>query len=482
MMSGFEQFLGQDDPSTPRLGAIQVERLRRLLAGRTHVLRWDGSNSVSAPNAAVIVCEAAHAARVQTLIDDLDENSIVILPFGENPAFDHLKSRLHAHGSIGAQGHEAPHHIWWGGLRPPAVKTGMYRREDTLFISSFRAATAAEQDAGNLARDFGRFRLDHAVEAVSPDITLASQATAKVDFIIRQWTKSCRPVFWIDPQSTLGAHPLLPQATGCDFAACRDANGAILPDALFFHQTEAARELLDIWQRLTTSHPNLPESFLLDQAWTLIASQRQMETCWLPETYRRADEALTRDSAVIARKSIAPDDNPLAPYAAPLQSGRRFGRHQAPEAHLIMKGAAGGTRGPITVVIRDVLGAAAADVGQAVEATTSAFSANSGGFSQMEIVLCGWNEDVDSVLQIEDYSWVLMTDASERLNEQSFLRLSAPPQKKKSHLRRSPRTAWNADKADAPQVLDLVDASLGARLKRSGRYRDSFLMRPAHAV
>jgi hypothetical protein len=256
----------------------------------------------------------------------------------------------------------------------------------------------------------------------------------------------------------------------------------MLPGALFFHQTEAARELLEIWHRLTVSHPNLPESFLLDQAWTLVVSQRQIETCWLPETYRRADDMRTRSPAVLISKTpAASDSNPLTPFATPLQSGRRFGRHQAPEAHLIMQGPTGGSRGPITVVIRDVLGADATDVGQAVEATTSAFAANAGGFSQMEIVLCGWNEDVDSVLQIEDYSWVLMTDASERLNDKAFANLSAPANKK-GRLRRSPPTAWNLDANDAPHVLELVDPSLGARLKRSGRYSGSFLMRPSDAV
>jgi hypothetical protein len=46
------------------------------------------------------------------------------------------------------------------------------------------------------------------------------------------------------------------------------------------------------------------------------------------------------------------------------------------------------------VVIRDVLAASARDVREAVEAAASVFAADAGGFSQMEIVLCGWNEDI----------------------------------------------------------------------------------------
>lgn len=177
-------------------------------------------------------------------------------------------------------------------------------------------------------------------------------------------TNTCRPVFWIDPHARLKGHPLLPQALGCDFAVHRQANRAMTTGALFFCQTESARALLDIWQRLTRSHPDLPVSFLLDQAWTLATSQRQIETAWLPDAYWRTSEMKTRDGTIILGKFVAGnDDQPLAPFAIPLQSGRRFGR-QAPEAHLVMKGAAG-PRKPITVVIRDVLAASARDVGEA---------------------------------------------------------------------------------------------------------------------
>ena len=70
-------------------------------------------------------------------------------------------------------------------------------------------------------------------------------------------------------------------------------------------------------------------------------------------------------------------------------------------------------------MIRDVLAASARDVSEAVEAAASAFPADAGGFSQMEIVLCGWNEDIESILQVENYSWVLTTDPSERLQANS---------------------------------------------------------------
>ena len=158
---------------------------------------------------------------------------------------------------------------------------------------------------------------------------------------------------------------------------------------------------------------------------------------------------------------------------------RRFGRHQAPEAHLVMKGPAG-VRKPITVVIRDVLAASARDVGEAVEAAASAFAVDTGGFSQMEIVLCGWNEDIESVLNIENYSWVLMTDPWERLQANSFSLLSRwdakAGQRPAGH-----EWAGTLNGHEEP-VLALIEASLGARFKPGRQYRRSFIRRPDLAL
>jgi hypothetical protein len=189
---------------------------------------------------------------------------------------------------------------------------------------------------------------------------------------------------------------------------------------MFFHQTEAARALLDMWQRLTRNHANLPESFLLDQAWILVASQRQLETAWLPDTYwHPAGLPAAHRNDVVVYDPVSRHQSPLEYFTLPFQQARRFGRHQAPEAHLIMQGAAG-TRGPITVVIRDVIDADTKSVSSAIEAAARAYASDTGGFSQMEVVLCPWNEDVEAVLQIEDGTWVLVTDPWERLEPGVF--------------------------------------------------------------
>lgn len=467
----------QQEARAPRLGALQLARLRQV-TGRSSIVCWDGISAVAQPGVAVLVLDATHATRIEALIEALHESAIVIVPFAESPAFDHLKTRLHAHGSLGAEGADAPHQVWWGGPRPFTAPTGLYHKQGTLFISSWDSTTDAEIATG-ITSDLQHFGLDHIVRAIPPGSQSVKAGTSKVDFIIEQWTRACRPVLWIDPQARISGHPLLPQALECDFAVQRRVNGTMITGALFFHQTERAQVLLDIWRRLTCSHPNLPEAFLLDQAWTLTNAQRQIETTWLPETYWQTDDTKPRNGTIIlGHHNAADNDHPLAPFAIPLQSGRRYGRPQSPEAHLVMTGASGG-RGLITVLIRDVLAASARDVGAAVEAAAAAFTADCGGFSQMEIVLCAWNEDVEAVLQIEDHSWVLMTDASERLRPDSFRALKQrhpkPDASRVDEYERGDTTENNA-------VVSLIDSSLGARMKRSGVFGHAFLRRPDRSI
>lgn len=459
------------------VGAAQRKRLEQLTAGGRDAVIWNGVDAVAA-RSAIFVLEAANAARIESLLGSMHDDSVVIVPCSENPAFDLLKTRLLPYGSVGACGSSAPHHLWWGGITPLAVRTGMYRKQDTLYISSFETASPAAMAAANLRADLARFGLESVVQAAVPDAESGLPGPSKIDFIVKQLEAACRPVLWIDPRARLQGLPFLPQSLGCDFAAHRRPSGEPDTGVMFFHQTEAARALLDIWQRLARSHPALPESFLLDQAWTLVAAQRQIETAWLPDEYWQTNELKAASGATVIRADGACDEKTLLDgAAAKLCAGRRFGRHQAPEPHLIMKAAAGGG-GQITVMIRDVLAADARDVSEAVEAAARAFAADCGGFSQLEIVLCAWDDDADSVMQIDDQSWVLITDPSERLEALSFRSLGRPDA---AQARRQIDQIRSVARSRNPRsVLKLVDPSLGARLKRSGRYPGSFLQRPVY--
>ncbi|CAN5262089.1 hypothetical protein BH11PSE4_BH11PSE4_24780 [soil metagenome] len=477
MSSVLEQIIAQSGTSALRLGAAQLNRLQQLTRDGAELVLWDGVSEVTATAALVLVLEAANAARLETLIGSLHENSVVVLPWSENPAFDALKSRLYPYGAIGAQGAAAPHHLWWGGVKPLAVRTGIYRKQDTLYVSGFVEKWPHEDAAALLAADLQRLGLSHAVEAHLPDIDPAARVATKIDFIIRQWAASSLPVFWLDPRARVHGLPLLPQSLGCDFAVHRRPGGEMNTGALYFGRTEAARALLDVWLRLARSHPHLPEAFLLDQAWTLACAQRQIETAWLPDAYWHAGTISPRDgSAIIRADAVSDPTGPLDRAASLLQTARKFGRHNAPEAHLIMKGPQDG-HGPITVVIRDVLSAGGADVGGAIEAAASAFAADPGCFSQLEIVLCAWDDDVDSVMQIEDHSWVLMTDPSERLQAHAFRALSVSDD---AVVLLQPSLTPFADiGSHARPVVRLVDAQPGDRPKRNGRYQSTILKRSA---
>jgi hypothetical protein len=463
MSDAVDRILKERESAGLWLGSIQRHRLLQLLHRYRETVLWDGAGGVTAPAVSVVVLNSATAPRMEMLVRSLHENSIVIIPFGENPVFDFLKSKLHAYGSIGSQGPTAPHHIWWGGVKPLSVPTGFYRKQDTLFVSVFRSGFINGEKAATLAMDLDRLGLEHVFEGPGPEPLVEPSSLPKIDFIIRQWERSNRPIFWIDPDTRVCRHPLLPQSIGCDFAIYRHPSGEMETGVMFFHQTEAARSLLDMWQKLTHDHPNLPESFLLDQAWILVSSQRQIETAWLPDTYwHSAGPPNPHRNDVVLYDPVSRPQSPLEYFTQPFQKARRFGRHQAPEAHLIMKGAAG-TRGPITVLIRDVLDADTQSVSSAIEAAARAYASSAGGFSQMEVILCAWNEDVEAVLQVEDGTWVLVTDPSERLEPDAFSR----------------KDVFDASEiaAGGRQVSGMKYQFSGGRAKKHAKYR-GFLKRP----
>ncbi|MDB5654678.1 MAG: hypothetical protein JWQ94_2291 [Tardiphaga sp.] len=469
MIDAIDELFLSNHASTLCLGETQRLRLLRLMQRYGTPVLWDGESTVTAPGVVVFVMHSTTPTKIDALVGALHENSIVVLPFGENPIFDFFKSRLKPYGSIGSQGAGAPHHVWWGGLKPLAVPTGMYRKEDTLFVSSVGSVVDGAYP-GQLAMDMKRLNLDFALDLPGR----RTGGLAKVNFIIAQWEQTSRPVFWIDPGASVRQHPLLPQALQCDFAVHKSPSGEMQPGALFFQQTEPARALLDVWQRLSRAYPDLPEAFLLDQAWTLASAQRQIETAWLPGGYWKPGRPDIRDEhAVIQYDPAGIRLQPEEYLTWRCQRARRFGRHQAPEAHLMMAGTTR-TRGSITVLLRDVLASDAAAVGGAIEAVAQAFAHDSAGFAQMELVLCAWDEDVDMVMQIEDDSWVLLTDPSERLELDAFSQLDiSAPVAGAAAARQIYSAAYRAKPA-----LRLVDPSLAADMKRTGKYPAALLKRP----
>ena len=82
---------GQSELDALCLGEVQRYRLRQLVQRHQRVVVWDGASRIPEPDLAVLVMTAATPPRIDTLIRSLHENSIIIVPFGENPVFDFLK-------------------------------------------------------------------------------------------------------------------------------------------------------------------------------------------------------------------------------------------------------------------------------------------------------------------------------------------------------------------------------------------------------
>jgi hypothetical protein len=404
----------------PRLGAVQRRRLQQLSRRAAETVVWDGVGALSRPDALVVVLEPANAARVEALIRSLDRGSIVALPFGENPVFDPIKSKLVAHGLIGAEGAGAPHQLWWGGVEPLRPPTGIYRRDDTLFVSCYARGTIPHSTLARFGAHLELLGLDNVVEEISTEVGATLRGTDKIDFIMRQLEADTRPVYWIDPAAILRQHPLLPQSLGCDVAFCRRRGGGIETRALFFRPTAPASALLEVWRRLSMAYPDLPENFLFDQAWILTCAQRSIETAWLPQSYAQCDPVIRETT--IELETTGGARSSLQTFDFHLMFGRRFGRAHAPEPHLIMPGTDWRHR-PIVVVIRDVHTATALGVGMVVERVASAFEADAGGFCRLEIVLCTSDDDVASVVQLDDEGWVVFAGADEWFALDAFAEL-----------------------------------------------------------
>src|ERR1700676_2299535 len=180
MNDAIDEILHDSEAGALCLGGIQRHRLLQLVRRYCGTVLWDGASAVTAPAMAVVVLNSATAPRIETLAGSLHENSVVIVPFCENAAFDFLKSKLHAYGSIGSQGKTAPHHVWWGGVRPLSVPTGLYRKEDTLFVSLFQRGFFAHEKAARLAADLEMLGLDGAVEGPESEFLVQASGPPKI--------------------------------------------------------------------------------------------------------------------------------------------------------------------------------------------------------------------------------------------------------------------------------------------------------------
>ena len=76
---------------------------------------WTAPGPLEAGRRLVVVATPPTGPQIEQFCRSLPLNSVVVIPFGENPLFDSLKSKLVNYGTIAASGAEKPHVLWWGG-------------------------------------------------------------------------------------------------------------------------------------------------------------------------------------------------------------------------------------------------------------------------------------------------------------------------------------------------------------------------------
>lgn len=373
-----------------KLGAAQLRRLSWMTTSYGPARLW-GSHAADGAGV-VIVIDPPSGAGAELLYSSLDAGAAVAIPFGENPAFDFLKSKLTEFGTVGACGAEGPHELWWGGIQLPSPQSGS--AASPRVVSCYPRALG-DLHCYHLKRSLERLGLAFDVEAIDTvhgDRLLPSE---KADFIVRMWERHDGPILFVDTDVMLQSAPLLPVAADCDFAVHKWNGWEMSPRTLYFGRSQAAEAMLRTWQQLTRDFAEVFEGYLLDQAWSTTSSQMPLDTVWLPRSYHAvAGEAGAKRATII--HNLTPTTSDLGPdpaFADTVRPARRAGRAGARDS-LVVLSATSKTDKAVTVILRDFEGAAARATAASIQAVTTAFANDSGGFSRLELSLCPWQDDV----------------------------------------------------------------------------------------
>jgi hypothetical protein len=372
-----------------RLGQAQRRRLEWLVQNYGPlVLRESGAATHS--SGVVIVLDPPSGAGAELLYGSLEANAAVVIPFGENPAFDFLKSKLTEFGTVGACGADGPHEMWWGGLSWQASAD-----DRTPRVVSCYPRALGEMHAFHLRRSLERLGLTFVIEPIDSFHDDHLLAFEKADFIARMWDRHGGPLLFVEADVMFQAPPSLPLQADCDFAVHKWNGWEMSPRTLYFGRSEAAGAMLRTWQQLASSYAAVWDGYLLDQAWSLTSSQMPLDTVWLPRAYHAvAGEAGAKHATIV--HNLQPTTVDLGPdldFADTVRPARRAGRTGARESLVVLSSKAASDQA-ITVILRDFEASSARATAASIQAVTSAFATDCGGFSRLELSLCAWQDDV----------------------------------------------------------------------------------------
>jgi len=410
-----------------QFGKRQRAHIRRLADQCGQPFVWDCRGALDTRSRLIIATRPPNGPQIETLRRALESRSVVVIPFSENPAFDALKSRLNDYGMIAPSGSDGPHQLWWGGNNRAGFAFGGQQATRPLVVSCH----PSDADASHIARlthSLRTFGLDHVIERI--DGTLAERATGrhKTKFILDTWEKTSQPILWLDPDSVLMRPASLFDTTDCDVGLHKWRGWEIATRTLYFGRSAAAEAVLRTWLGFADLYPDVWEGYLLDQAWSLVASQAPLSTLWLPRSYHSLIGDPHRREPVIAH-NLPHDTEELSPdpdFPTALRAARRAARTGAPEPQLVMSSPAGG-RGTVAVLLRHVGSVDADSVAAIVEDIAKAFDVDPAGFAQLEVSLCPWQNDLTSALAAarQENAATIIVDPTHRVPDNIFRDLTA---------------------------------------------------------
>jgi hypothetical protein len=378
-----------------KLGPAQRRRLEWMAGQYGAPFMQTGAETSIADGGVVIVAEPPSGAGAERFCRTLHAGCAVAIPFGENPAFDFLKSKLSAFGTVGPCGADGPHELWWGGVEWPAGGlNGKSSPAPPRIISCYRREID-DGPARRLRKTLENFQLDFDIQPIATQAGDPIGCVEKADFILRMWRQYRQPLLFVEIDALLRQSPLLPASLECDFAVHKWNRWEMSPRTLYLGTSDATEALLQTWQQLATLYPAIWEGYLLDQAWSLTSSQMALDTVWLPRSYHAlTGEFAARQAAIVHNlPTTTADLGPDPDFAANVRVARRAGRTGARDSFIVLRSPSISNKS-VAVILRDVESRDARAVAASIEALTSAFARDCGGYGQLELSLCAWQDDV----------------------------------------------------------------------------------------
>jgi hypothetical protein len=363
------------------INAAQRRRLGWLARRRGAPFFWTGRQPLPDGCRFAVLIDPPGRVPLELAGAALADDGVLVIPCGEDPAYDALKSRLTPFGTVGADGARGPHQLWWGGR-------------------DWREFARAEQVAMP------------PLVAMSPDDNEPLRGDEPMaERLLGLWRTRAQPLLWMvrppEPGPGLGVLPAL----DCDFAVCRAARCRFETHTIHVGRRPAAETLLLTWVYLCNRFPTVDAAYLLDQAWCLATSQSGLDTIWLPagdaDPVHRADD----------------DVNDARPAALPerLQAARRAERTGPPELAMA-SGVTSGRR--VLAVVRDAHAHGSGALAATLEALACAFVADPADYRQLELVLCTTRDELHAAFGTAAVDSVLVVAPARPIPIDTFRRLA----------------------------------------------------------